>query len=183
MPPSSGHLLYSALVVISLSLTVYLASTFYSLEKKTNYRSRSSLINLIEVARLMRIEMHSPPQATPSALEPTCLLSHFSRVQLCDHIDCSPPGSSVHGDSPSRQGYRSGLPCPSPDLLNPGSNPGILHCRQILYQLSHQGSPNRDQWTHIALSLSEFNGNSVCGWVCVCVCQSMVSESLQTHGL
>ena len=22
-----------------------------------------------------------------------------------------------------------------------GSNPGLLHCRQILYQLSHQGSP------------------------------------------
>ena len=25
------------------------------------------------------------------------LLSHFSRVQLCDPIDSSPPGSSVHG--------------------------------------------------------------------------------------
>ena len=23
-----------------------------------------------------------------------------------------------------------------------GSNPGLLHCRQILYQLSHKGSPN-----------------------------------------
>ena len=22
-----------------------------------------------------------------------------------------------------------------------GSNPGLLHCKQILYQLSHQGSP------------------------------------------
>ena len=22
-----------------------------------------------------------------------------------------------------------------------GSNPGLLHCRQILYQLSHEGSP------------------------------------------
>ena len=26
-----------------------------------------------------------------------CVLSHFSRVQLCDTIDCSLPGSSVHG--------------------------------------------------------------------------------------
>ena len=27
-----------------------------------------------------------------------CVLRRFSRVQtLCDHIDCSPPGSSVHG--------------------------------------------------------------------------------------
>ena len=26
------------------------------------------------------------------------------------------------------------------DLPNPGSEPGLLHCRRILYQLSHQGS-------------------------------------------
>ena len=26
-------------------------------------------------------------------------------------------------------------------FLTQGSNPGLLHCRQILYQLSHQGSP------------------------------------------
>ena len=26
-----------------------------------------------------------------------CLLSHFSHVRLCDAMDCSPPGSSVHG--------------------------------------------------------------------------------------
>ena len=27
-----------------------------------------------------------------------------------------------------------------------GSNPGLLHCRQTLYQLSHQGSPSRWRW-------------------------------------
>ena len=27
-----------------------------------------------------------------------------------------------------------------------GSNPGLLHCRQILYRLSHQGSPNLDKY-------------------------------------
>ena len=26
-----------------------------------------------------------------------CMLSHSSSVQLCDSMDCSPPGSSVHG--------------------------------------------------------------------------------------
>ena len=26
-----------------------------------------------------------------------CELSHFSHVQLCDPMDCSAPGSSVHG--------------------------------------------------------------------------------------
>ena len=40
----------------------------------------------------------------------------------------------------SRQEYWSGLPFPSPgDLPDLGSNPGLLHCRQILYHLSHQG--------------------------------------------
>ena len=42
----------------------------------------------------------------------------------------------------SRQEQWNGLPCPPPgDLPNPGSNPGLPHCRRILYTLSHQGSP------------------------------------------
>ena len=68
-----------------------------------------------------------------------CLV--FSRVWLCDPMDCRPPGSSIHGDSP---GKTTGVGCH--DLLQgifltQGSNPGLLHCRQILYCLSHQGSP------------------------------------------
>ena len=38
----------------------------------------------------------------------------------------------------SRQEYWSGLPFPSPgDLPDQGLNPGLQHCRQILYPLSH----------------------------------------------
>ena len=41
----------------------------------------------------------------------------------------------------SNQEYWSGLPFPSPgDLPNPGIEAGLLHCRQMLYPLSHQGS-------------------------------------------
>ena len=41
-----------------------------------------------------------------------------------------------------RQEYWGGLPFPSPgDLPNPWIEPGLLHCRQILYLLSRQGSP------------------------------------------
>ena len=44
----------------------------------------------------------------------------------------------------SRQENWSGVPFPSPDLqrifLTQGSNPGLPHCRQTLYHLSHQGS-------------------------------------------
>ena len=39
----------------------------------------------------------------------------------------------------SRQECWSGLPFPSPgELPDQGSNPSLLHCRQILYHLSHQ---------------------------------------------
>ena len=56
-------------------------------------------------------------------------------------MGCSLPGSSVHGDSP---GNNSGVHCHV--LLQgmfpmQGSNPGLPHCRWILYHLSHQGSP------------------------------------------
>ena len=38
----------------------------------------------------------------------------------------------------SRQEYWSGFPPPGIFLIQK-SNPGFLHCRQILYSLSHQG--------------------------------------------
>ena len=42
----------------------------------------------------------------------------------------------------SRQEYWSGLPFSSPAIFpTQESNPGLLHCRQILYNLSHRGSP------------------------------------------
>ena len=64
-----------------------------------------------------------------------------SCLTLCHSMVCSPPGSSVHGDSPcnnTRGGYHALL---QGIFLSQGSNPGLLYCRQILYHLSHQGSP------------------------------------------
>ena len=55
-------------------------------------------------------------------------------------MDCSPPGSSVHGDS---LGKNTGVDWHSllqGIFLTQGSNPGLPHCRWSLYRLSHQGS-------------------------------------------
>ena len=42
----------------------------------------------------------------------------------------------------SRQEYWSGLPFPSPGIFpTQRSNPGLPHCKETLYQLSHQGRP------------------------------------------
>ena len=69
-----------------------------------------------------------------------CLVTQ-SCPTVCDPMDCSPPGSSVLGDSP---GLNTGVGCHA--LLQrifptQGSYPGLLHCRLILYQLSPKGSP------------------------------------------
>ena len=61
-------------------------------------------------------------------------------------MDCSLPGSSVHGDSP---GKKTGVGC---HALFQGifptqrSNPGLSHCRWILYLLSHKRSPRIQEW-------------------------------------
>ena len=71
---------------------------------------------------------------------------------LCNTMDCSLPGSPAMG---ILQAITLGVGCCA--LLQEifptqGWNPGLLHCRQILYHLSHQGSPylhNIDIYMHI----------------------------------
>ena len=73
---------------------------------------------------------------------------------LKDLTDCSPPGSSIHGIFQARvlaaAAAKSLQSCPT--LCDPIDihlqgifptqelNPGLLHCKQILYQLSCEGS-------------------------------------------
>ena len=64
-----------------------------------------------------------------------------SCLTLCDTMESSLPGSSVHRDSP---GKNTGVGCHAflqGIFLTQESNQGLLHCRWIPYQLSHHGSP------------------------------------------
>ena len=60
---------------------------------------------------------------------------------LCNPVDCSLPGSSVHGILQARilewetHFLLQGI------FMTQELNRGLLHCRQILYRLSHQGIP------------------------------------------
>ena len=60
-----------------------------------------------------------------------------------------------------------------------GSNPGLLHCRRILYQLSHKGSPRRllwvaypfsrgssepRDWTRVSCTADRFLVKNLSGW-------------------
>ena len=68
-----------------------------------------------------------------------CLVTQ-SCLTFYNPMDCSPPGSSFHEDSP---GKNTTVGCHA--LLQgifptQGWNPGLQHCTRILYQLSHQAS-------------------------------------------
>ena len=67
-----------------------------------------------------------------------CLVAQ-SNLTLCDPMDCSPLGFSVYGDTPSkntevgRHAFLQGI------FPTQGLNPGLPHCRRMLYHISHQG--------------------------------------------
>ena len=85
--------------------------------------------------------LHIPKATIINVLECSCVCSFQSCLTLWDPMDWSPPGSSVRGifqartlewvAKPSSRGSSQGL---NPHLL------WLLHCRWILYPLSHLGS-------------------------------------------
>ena len=83
-------------------------------------------------------------------LSPVCLVTQLCLV-LCDRMDYSPPGSSVLGNSPGKNtgvGFHALL---QGIVSTQGLKPGLLHCRWIVFHLSHQGSKyliNKDN-THV----------------------------------
>ena len=94
---------------------------------------------------------------SPILIAVLCLVAQ-SCLTLCDPMDCSPPGSSVHGDSPGKITGVGDHALLQGIFPTQGLNPGLLHCRQTLYHLSH----------------------------CCCCCRrcqvaSVVSDSLQSH--
>ena len=92
-----------------------------------------------------------------------------SCLTLCNPMDCSPPGSSDHGNS---SGKNTGVDCHAllqGILPTQGSNPGLLHCRKILYCLSHQGSPKQLYSNNKIKSGSREECHKVSHKVLVCV--------------
>ena len=48
-----------------------------------------------------------------------------------------------------------------------GSNPGLPHCRWILYQLSHEGSPRILEWVAYLFSRGSFRSRNWAGVSCI----------------
>ena len=95
-----------------------------------------------------------------------CLVDQ-SCLTIYDPMDCSLPGSSVHGDSP---GKSPGVGCHS--LLQgifstQGSNPDLMHCGWILYCLSHQGSLRILEWVAYPFSRGSSRPRNRTGVFCI----------------
>ena len=96
------------------------------------------------------------PPATSNLLSVSMSLTVLCLVvqscsTLCNTVDSSLPGSSVHGDSKGRNTGEGCYALPQGNFPTQESNSGLPHCRRILYCLSHQGSPSY-KWNHAVLS-------------------------------
>ena len=104
--------------------------------KKFNYSSKSKYIS----PPIMPYKYTDPRAASQQFFWKVKVLVPQLCLTLCDLMDYSPPVSSVHGILQARILEYISSPF-STDLPDPGIEPRLLHCRQIIYCLSLQGSP------------------------------------------
>ena len=74
----------------------------------------------------------------------SCLVAQ-SCLTVCDTMDCSPFGSSVHGILHGKNTGVGGHSLLQGIFLTQESNLGLLHCRQMLYHLSHHAQNSLSQ--------------------------------------
>ena len=72
-------------------------------------------------------------------------------IQSCPTL-CDPQGLYIPWNSPGQNTGVGSLSLLQGIFPTQGSNPGLLHCRQILYQLNHKGSPR-----HFNIYITSFN--------------------------
>ena len=92
------------------------------------------------------IRLNTKSESVKVLVIPSCLT-------LCDSMDCSLPGSCVHRILQKNPGVGSHFLLQQ-IYLTQGLNPGLLHCRQILYHLSHMIHKRKKKWTSSKLKIS-----------------------------
>ena len=113
-------------------------------------------------------DLFDPGMEPRSLTSPTlvCILSHFNHVRLCDPMDCSLPGPSVHG---ILKGKNTGVGChvllprifPTQGLI-PRHLLSLLHCRRILYHWATWGLFLGDiQFSHKKLTILDWQQRNV----------------------
>ena len=91
-----------------------------------------------------------------------------SCLTLCNPIDCT-----IHGILPARIlewvafPFSRGSSQTRDQTQVSGSNPGLQHCREILYQLSHQGSSRIMEWVAYLFSSGSSQPRNRTGVSCI----------------
>ena len=123
--------------------------------------------------------LNPPPTSLPIGFESCsqalrscavlCLVAQSCPTR-CNPMDCSPPDSSVHGNSP---GKKTGVGCHAflqGIFTTQGSNPG-LSCIAgrffLFYHLSHQGSPQILEWVAYPFSRGSSRPRNHTGVFCI----------------
>ena len=123
----------------------------------------------------VRMVLLTYPRAHGGKLEFTLVKSRwwfslFSHVRPYDPMDCSPPGSSVRGILQARIlewiaiffSRGSSQPRDWTQLPTQGVNPGLLYCRQILYQLTLAMVIYKTKLTSLMAGVERFRSH---GWL------------------
>ena len=117
-PPSPHSSLFSSTPPLSKDSLKILFHPFVCTLSHTLVSFVWYKVNLI-LPHVLPFHAHAPLRLNQSISNFFHVLSCFSPVWLCDPVDCSPPGSSVHGDSP--HGKNTGVGCQA--LLQGSSQP------------------------------------------------------------
>ena len=108
--------------------------------------------------------MEEPGRYSPWGCKSWTQLSNFTLVMKLKVKESESEGHSVVSDSLRPHGLYSPWNSPGQNtgvgklsllqgiFATQGSNPGLMHCRQILYQLSHEGSPRTLEWVAFPFS-------------------------------
>ena len=115
-----------------------------SIKDNSNFKAHISTLLILASTQIFKILSNTHQIKIQAVTENMCLVAQ-PYLTLWDAMDCSPPGSTVHGDSP---GENTGVGCHT--LLEgifptQGLNPGLPHCRWILYQTSR---PSGKPWKY-----------------------------------
>ena len=125
----------------SVNLGIFLFFQFSGAIYVALYLVLATLLEFLCETIWARRVLQTCSPATLSKFSSVLSLVTQSCLTLCNPVDCSPPGTSVHGDSPGKDTGDSCHDLVQGIFPTQGLNPGLLPGRQILYHLSYQGNP------------------------------------------
>ena len=124
-------------------LSIFVISYHWFKRKAPNARSESKFLSYLQKASANSQQQFL--NIVQSDFFSIVFFKNLWKCQLLSHVRLFGTRWTVACQVPlSMKECQGGLPFTTQEIfLTEGSDPGLLHCRQILYHLSHQGSPSK----------------------------------------